>query len=817
MDSDTESRLLREISRYVSIHQGVSREYVALRNLQGNTLLHSAVSSGNADLVLACLLSGADVSATNNDGHSPLDVAVEKRNRVIGKLLLGAGGRLESVPGDWLELCRLTHASASVFSSLPNYFEPWWRRQGNEFRYPDQPLSVSVIGAGPSGLVVACNLVEWLGPRLVRVNVYDTRIGPGFDGIFVSTARVRRDQVVTLQMDVLESLSYRTRCSLFQHVDEAVWGQSTRNIPIREVEDRLLELAQTAPYNECITLHSSPRSSSVSEHRAFLKEVIIKDNPTVVIGADGAGSMTRDVFDIERVEIPENQARSDFVLAVALRVREGEFATGLPLSQHCNVIMTLFQHRFLLNASSVERSGYLNILLSRDEWTYMQLCGAFRGARQRCDWGHQGHVYPGDDVNAHDDEFYPSYQHKRGIPGPEADLWQTVLDGLTFFGLNVSHIENIVGITINVFHSEKYVKDLVTISSLVNDLNMLVLLLSDESVTAKENSARALGNLASGSDDRRSAIVDAGAVPALVMLLSDGSMTAKEQSARALSNLAAGSDDRCRAIIVDAGAVPSLVLLLSDGSVTAKENSARALGNLASGSDDRRSAIVDARAVPALVLLLSDESVTAKEHIGRALSNLAAGSDDPPVLVGEIPHSVIGCLVGDAAFPTHFWPGRGMNSAIKEAAVLAFCLASHHCEKRARGITAVDRELVSYSSFVQSSQQREHPMRSLLFTCDRRLVGLIEEADGDNDTRKVIFQDLELRKNTVQERLSRAWGWPEEECVSALMFREILDRLSLRQLKILRKVGPWPVAPGDEVLAIQKIWEVNQRGETPVV
>jgi 2-polyprenyl-6-methoxyphenol hydroxylase-like FAD-dependent oxidoreductase len=651
MDSDTESRLLREISRYVSIHQGVSREYVALRNLQGNTLLHSAVSSGNADLVLACLLSGADVSATNNDGHSPLDVAVEKRNRVIGKLLLGAGGRLESVPGDWLELCRLTHASASVFSSLPNYFEPWWRRQGNEFRYPDQPLSVSVIGAGPSGLVVACNLVEWLGPRLVRVNVYDTRIGPGFDGIFVSTARVRRDQVVTLQMDVLESLSYRTRCSLFQHVDEAVWGQSTRNIPIREVEDRLLELAQTAPYNECITLHSSPRSSSVSEHRAFLKEVIIKDNPTVVIGADGAGSMTRDVFDIERVEIPENQARSDFVLAVALRVREGEFATGLPLSQHCNVIMTLFQHRFLLNASSVKRSGYLNILLSRDEWAYMQLCGAFRGARQRCDWGHQGHVYPGDDVNAHDDEFYPSYQHKRGIPGPEADLWQTVLDGLTLFGLNVSHIENIVGITINVFHSEKYVKDLITISSLVD----------------------------------------------------------------------------------------------------------------------------------------------------------------------EIPHSVIGCLVGDAAFPTHFWPGRGMNSAIKEAAVLAFCLASHHCEKRARGITAVDRELVSYSSFVQSSQQREHPMRSLLFTCDRRLVGLIEEADGDNDTRKVIFQDLELRKNTVQERLSRAWGWPEEECVSALMFREILDRLSLRQLKILRKVGPWPVAPGDEVLAIQKIWEVNQRGETPVV
>ena len=32
--------------------------------------------------------------------------------------------------------------------------------------------------------------------------------------------------------------------------------------------------------------------------------------------------------------------------------------------------------------------------------------------------------------------------------------------------------------------------------------------------------------------------------------------------------------------------------------------------------------------------------------------------------------------VGDAAFQTHFWPGRGLNSACKEVAILALCLAS---------------------------------------------------------------------------------------------------------------------------------------------
>ena len=97
------------------------------------------------------------------------------------------------------------------------------------------------------------------------------------------------------------------------------------------------------------------------------------------------------------------------------------------------------------------------------------------------------------------------------------------------------------------------------------------------------------------------------------------------------------------------------------------------------------------------------------------------------------------------------------------------------------------------------------------------MVGLIKEANADSDSREDVMSDLEGRKDVVQARLSRAWGWGAEDMVSAALFREILSTLSDRELKILRKVGPWPAAPGDEVLAREKIWLVNQRGETPVV
>jgi hypothetical protein len=67
----------------------------------------------------------------------------------------------------------------------------------------------------------------------------------------------------------------------------------------------------------------------------------------------------------------------------------------------------------------------------------------------------------------------------------------------------------------------------------------LVQVLEDAIVddASKANAARALGNLASGNNDIKAAIVAAGAIPLLMELLRDGSDLGKAMAAGALANL----------------------------------------------------------------------------------------------------------------------------------------------------------------------------------------------------------------------------------------------------------------------------------------
>ncbi|CAF4252608.1 unnamed protein product, partial [Rotaria magnacalcarata] len=53
--------------------------------------------------------------------------------------------------------------------------------------------------------------------------------------------KTRRDQVVTLQDHVIEQMPDYIKQGLFRNIEERVWPTS-RNIPIREVEDRLFDL-----------------------------------------------------------------------------------------------------------------------------------------------------------------------------------------------------------------------------------------------------------------------------------------------------------------------------------------------------------------------------------------------------------------------------------------------------------------------------------------------------------------------------------------------------------------------------------------------
>jgi hypothetical protein len=103
-----------------------------------------------------------------------------------------------------------------------------------------------VSGGGPVGLTFSLNLAMMMGKH-VKIIIYEGRWFVDENGTTrwqgEEQGKTRRDQVVTLQDHVIEQMPIYIQKGLFQNFDERVWPTS-RNIPIREVEDRLFTLIQ---------------------------------------------------------------------------------------------------------------------------------------------------------------------------------------------------------------------------------------------------------------------------------------------------------------------------------------------------------------------------------------------------------------------------------------------------------------------------------------------------------------------------------------------------------------------------------------------
>ena len=108
------------------------------------------------------------------------------------------------------------------------------------------PLIVVVSGGGPVGLTFSLNLAMMMGKH-AKIIIYEGRWFVDVDGIIhwqgEDQGKNRRDQVVTLQDHVIGQMPLYIQKGLFENIDERVWPTS-RNIPIREVEDRLFTLLQ---------------------------------------------------------------------------------------------------------------------------------------------------------------------------------------------------------------------------------------------------------------------------------------------------------------------------------------------------------------------------------------------------------------------------------------------------------------------------------------------------------------------------------------------------------------------------------------------
>jgi hypothetical protein len=107
-----------------------------------------------------------------------------------------------------------------------------------------EPLIIVVSGGGPVSLTFALHLTMMMGKN-VKISIYEGRWFVDQEGKISwqdeKQGKTRRDQVVTLQDHVIDQMPEYIKSGLFQNVNEQVWPTS-RNIPIREVEDRLLYL-----------------------------------------------------------------------------------------------------------------------------------------------------------------------------------------------------------------------------------------------------------------------------------------------------------------------------------------------------------------------------------------------------------------------------------------------------------------------------------------------------------------------------------------------------------------------------------------------
>jgi len=340
-------------------------------------------------------------------------------------------------------------------------------------------LRVGVIGGGPAGLATAINLAEWAVQHgmqdIFSIAVMDTRYlqddsGPSpkiqYGGSRRAEAGVsnRRGQVVTLQQDCLDFLSQRTRDELFRNVNESVWSRTSYNIPIREVEDRLLERAQMNDVSGVLSLEVLNHTGS---DEALSTSLLCRFN--IIIGADGSKSwVRRHLFKID--EEGMQSGGRDLALGIEFQIPEHLHKSGLPHAQPLNVVLTVSQCRFLLNASSVTRSGFLNMQLTKEEWDL-----AKRVDGQSCVFARSpgillrsGQVPDG---IAASQIFKPQddYVHGRGSV-VSRNLWKSIIDGLKLFGIDQDHVASIVGVELNVRYSPKVVQDVgETICLLVGD------------------------------------------------------------------------------------------------------------------------------------------------------------------------------------------------------------------------------------------------------------------------------------------------------------------------------------------------------------
>ncbi|CAF0795468.1 unnamed protein product [Didymodactylos carnosus] len=293
-------------------------------------------------------------------------------------------------------------------------------------------LKVVIAGGDAIGLTFALNLCLLMGEN-VLIYIYEQRwFSDASDGGRVkwrgpAEGNIRRDEVITLQDHVINQLHDYIKLGLFKDINERVWP-SSRNIPVREVEDRLFELMEPFMLKQQIVL--------IPERITPETPCLLTGDFDILVGADGVRSQIRQYCNIES----RSEGR-EFACGIAYDIPGPEDVIPLskddqPLHQALNCILSIAQTRYLVNSSTSTR-GYLNIRLTEREYNDL---------RDSLDLLSKNKQQP---LNLWLPDTRPN--------GPE---WNTVYQGLDYFKIPKQYVKRIVPIEINVRHTYQVTKEL---------------------------------------------------------------------------------------------------------------------------------------------------------------------------------------------------------------------------------------------------------------------------------------------------------------------------------------------------------------------
>ncbi|CAK9042397.1 unnamed protein product [Durusdinium trenchii] len=308
----------------------------------------------------------------------------------------------------------------------------------------------AIIGAGPVGLALVSALAESFANSgystdEYSIHLYESRWIQRRQGESKWKRREgfpARGQVVTLQDSVVNLFSERVRLCF---EGERVWS-SSRNVPISEIEDKLLANIQDENFggSHYVAIHRYRTHSELQTHASWIEGL----DADIVVGADGGASMTRRAFkgafvspqasganvEEERIRLGEADSQlvgQDYALGIALREDRQP-----PQRQALNVIFTLAQNMYLRNSKGGSQ-GFLNIRLTKEEYDEI-----FRATnKQGCAFGSPIDLVGSDDYVT--DEVVPTRARTqvRNLPW----LRRRIDEGLKLFNMRPQNQDIITG------------------------------------------------------------------------------------------------------------------------------------------------------------------------------------------------------------------------------------------------------------------------------------------------------------------------------------------------------------------------------------